>query len=66
MKIIEVRFNRKINLGNYETEDIGFTATINDNENPLDVLSKLDKETLDYRKQQLTGIKKEKDSARKY
>jgi len=58
MKIIEVRFNCKINLGNHKTEDIGFTAIINDNENALDVLNKLDKETLDYRKQQLTGIKK--------
>ena len=53
MKIIEVRFNRKINLGNYETEDIGFTATINDNENPLDVLKELDSQTKKYRKEQV-------------
>jgi len=53
MKIIEVRFNRKINLGNYETEDIGFTATINDNENPLDVLKELDSQTKKYRKDQV-------------
>jgi len=55
MKIVEVRFTRKINLGNYETEDIGLTATINDNENAFDALKELDKETLNYRKYQLSN-----------
>ena len=55
MKIIEVRFNRKINLGNYETEDIGFTATINENENAMEILKELDLETLKYREYQKTG-----------
>jgi hypothetical protein len=58
MKITEVHFTRKINLGNYETEDIGFVATVSATEDPMEILKELDSMTKKYRERQFT--KKEK------
>jgi len=51
-KITEVHFTRKFNLGNYETEDVGFVATVSDGQNPEEVLQALDAATVKYRKYQ--------------
>jgi len=48
--ITEVHFTRKFNLGNYETMDIGFVATVAEDQNPSEVLKALDKATIQYRK----------------
>lgn len=48
--IKEVSFSRKFNLGNYETMDIGFIATIAEAQNPENVLRALDKATVEYKK----------------
>jgi hypothetical protein len=48
--IKEVSFNRKFNLGNYETMDIGLTATIADGQSVSETLKALDKYTIQYRK----------------
>lgn len=48
MEIIEVRFTRKFNLGNYETMDIGLVATVAKNESEMEVISRLDKYTQQY------------------
>jgi hypothetical protein len=49
-KITEVHFTRKFNLGNYETEDVGFVATVADDQKPEDILKALDQATVKYRK----------------
>jgi hypothetical protein len=54
MKITEVHFTRKINLGNYETEDIGFVATVSATEDAMEVLKELDLMTKKYRERQFT------------
>ena len=48
--IKEVSFNRKFNLGNYETMDIGLTATIVEGQSVSETLKALDKYTIQYRK----------------
>jgi len=50
INITEVHFTRKFNLGNYETMDIGFVATVAEEQNHTDVLKALDQETIKYRK----------------
>ncbi|MDD5650432.1 MAG: hypothetical protein PHF86_08470 [Candidatus Nanoarchaeia archaeon] len=55
IKITEVHFSRKFNLGNYETEDIGFVATVAEDQKPEDVLKALDKATQNYRKYQMSN-----------
>jgi hypothetical protein len=50
INITEVHFTRKFNLGNYETIDIGFVATVAENQNHIDVVKALDQETIKYRK----------------
>jgi hypothetical protein len=54
IKITQVSFTRKFNLGNYETEDINFVATVADGQKPDDVLKALDAATIKYRKYQLS------------
>jgi|WetSurMetagenome_2_1015567.scaffolds.fasta_scaffold00725_37 hypothetical protein len=48
--IKEVSFNRKFNLGNYGTMDIGLTATIVEGQSVSETLKALDKYTIQYRK----------------
>jgi hypothetical protein len=48
--IKEVHFTRKFNLGNYETMDVGFVATVSEGQDPGEVLKALDKATVTYRK----------------
>jgi len=48
--ITEVHFTRKFNLGNYETMDVGFVATVSETQNPGEVLKALDDATIKYRK----------------
>lgn len=50
MEIKEVSFHRKFNLGNYETMDVGFVATIGPGQNEMEVLKALDAKTIEYRK----------------
>jgi len=50
LHIKEVTFRRKFNLGNYETLDIEFVATVVEGQNHLDVAKALDKETVRFRK----------------
>jgi len=52
--IREVTLRRKFNLGNYETLDIEFVATIQPEQNPGEVLKALDKATVTYRKSRET------------
>jgi hypothetical protein len=54
IKITEVTFRRKFNLGNFETEDIEFVATVVDGQKPDDVLKALDVATQKYRKYQMS------------
>lgn len=49
MKITEVHFNRKFNLGNYETMDVGLMATVGEGDDPIDTLKRLDQYTITYR-----------------
>lgn len=42
MELDRVKLNRKYNLGNYETIDVGFEAETNEQDNPLDVLKHLE------------------------
>lgn len=49
MKIKEVSFRRKFNLGNYETMDIELTATVGPEDNVDDVVKALDKKTVKIR-----------------
>jgi|WetSurMetagenome_2_1015567.scaffolds.fasta_scaffold47365_1 hypothetical protein len=48
--IKEVSFSRKFNLGNYETMDIGLTATITEGQSVSETLKILDKYTVQYKK----------------
>jgi len=41
MKIVEVTYRKKYNLGNYETHDIELKALVEDGEDPEEVLNKL-------------------------
>jgi hypothetical protein len=54
IKITQVSFTRKFNLGGYETEDINFVATVADGQKPDEVLKALDAATVKYRKYQLS------------
>jgi hypothetical protein len=54
-KVKEVSFSRKFNLGNYETMDIGFVATIIDGQNPGEVIKALDRATQVYKKECTNG-----------
>jgi hypothetical protein len=54
INIIEVHFTRKFNLGNYETEDVGFVATVAEDQKPEEVLKALDEATIKYRKYQMS------------
>jgi len=54
VKITQVSFTRKFNLGGYETEDINFVATVADGQKPDDVLKALDAATVKYRKYQMS------------
>ncbi len=47
--IKEVHFSRKFNLGNYETMDVGFVATVAEGQNPSEVVKALDRATVLYR-----------------
>jgi len=42
LKLDRVKLNRKYNLGNYETLDVGFEAETTEQDNPLDVLKGLE------------------------
>jgi len=50
MIIKEISFRRIFNLGNYETMGIELKASINENENIIDVLNQLEKTCNDYRR----------------
>jgi hypothetical protein len=52
--IIQIAFRRKFNMGNFETEDIEFVATVADGQKPDDVLKALDAATVKYRKYQMS------------
>lgn len=49
MKIKEVSFRRKFNLGNYETMDIELTATVGPEDDVEEVVKALDKKTVAIR-----------------
>lgn len=49
MKIKEVTIERTFNLGNYENVKPGVTATIEEGEDPKEVMKILDKELHDFR-----------------
>jgi hypothetical protein len=55
LKIREVAFRRKFNLGNYETLDVELTATVGEGQDAKDVIRALDKATQDYRKERANG-----------
>lgn len=48
--IKEISFRRKFNLGNYETMNIEFVATVAPDQDVLEVLKALDTATVRYRK----------------
>ena len=48
MKIRTIRFVKKFNLGNYETQDIDLTADLEENENADEAFLKLKKKVLEY------------------
>ncbi len=47
MKIKQIIYTRKFNLGNYETQDIQLTAEVDENENLDEVFIKLKKKVLE-------------------
>jgi hypothetical protein len=55
IKIKEVAFRRKFNLGNYETFDVELVATVGEGQDAKDVMRALDKATQDYRKERTNG-----------
>jgi hypothetical protein len=55
IKIREVAFRRKFNLGNYETFDIELVATVGENQDAKEVMRALDKATQEYRKERANG-----------
>ena len=50
LQIREVAVRRKFNLGNYETLDIEFIATVNEGQDFQEVAKALDKETRLFKK----------------
>jgi hypothetical protein len=56
--ISEVSFRRKFNLGNYETFDVELKATVEYEQEPLEVLHALDKLTVQFRNERTGGEKK--------
>jgi len=55
VNIREVSLRRKFNLGNYETLDVEFVATVGPDQNPGEVLQALDKATIKYRKERVAS-----------
>jgi len=47
MKYRTIRYVKKFNLGNYETQDIDITVEVGDNENVDEVFLKLKKKVLE-------------------
>ena len=47
MKIKQIIYTKKFNLGNYETQDIQLTAELNENENVDEAFIKLKKKVLE-------------------
>jgi len=58
--IKEVMFNRKFNLGHYETMDIGLTATLAEGQSTSEVLKALDMYTMKYRDMHIDMCNKQK------
>ena len=51
LRVTQVSIRRKFNLGNYETLDIEFTATVNpETQDFREVAKRLDKETVKFYK----------------
>jgi len=50
MKITQIIYRRKFNLGGYETQDIELTAEVSENENIDEAFLKLKKKVLDMGK----------------
>lgn len=50
LNVIQVTVRRKINLGNFENEDIEFVATVNEGQDHQEVAKALDKETRLFKK----------------
>ena len=50
LQVREVAVRRKFNLGNYETLDIEFIATVNEGQDFQEVAKALDKETRLFKK----------------
>lgn len=48
MKVKEVFVARKFNLGNYENMDIRITASVDDNEDAVEALHKVEKVIAEY------------------
>lgn len=53
MKIKEVTFTRKFNLGGYQTMDVSLTATIGPEDDVDETFRALDKKTLEIRNKAL-------------
>ena len=47
MKLKQITYTRKFNLGNYETQDIQLTAELDENENVDEAFMKLKKKVLE-------------------
>lgn len=44
MKVKTIRYCKKFNLGDYENEDIEITATVEEGDDPKEILKKLKKD----------------------
>ncbi|MDR3173793.1 MAG: hypothetical protein LBU19_06065 [Treponema sp.] len=55
IRIREVAFRRKFNLGNYETFDVELVATVSENQDAKEVVRALDKATQEYKKERVNG-----------
>jgi hypothetical protein len=55
MQVNEVKYARKFNTGNYESEEYSVTATVEDGENANEVFAKLKEEVIAARTGQTTG-----------